>query len=128
ITTAFKMPDGDLSPGRIYLGGSWQGHKDYVQSGSHGVIALNYQAQAAYVVLGSDGTSHTVAVTLDGKPVPKPFRGKDLHLRDGETVMDVASPRLYWPINNHAPYGRHTIRFQVPAGVRLYSFTFGSYQ
>lgn len=128
VTTDFKLPRGDLAHDRIYLAGSWHGDHDYVQSTSSGTIALNYRAQSAYVVLASDGKQRTVTVTLDGKPVPAAFRGKDLHLRNGQTVMTVDTPRLYWPINNHAPYGRHTIRLKVPTGVRLYSFTFGTYQ
>lgn len=128
VTTHFELPDDELEPDRIYLGGDWRGHDDYVQSTSPGTIALNYQAQAAYVVLASSGQPRTVTVTLDGAPVPPQFRGKDIHMRDGHTVMTVDAPRLYWPINNHAPYGRHTIRLHVPAGVRLYAFTFGTYQ
>ncbi len=128
VTTDFKLPEGELAPDRIYLGGQWHGHNDYMQSEASGTIALNYQAQAAYVVLATAGGKRTLTVTLDGKPVPPGFRGKDLRLQDGRTVMTVDEPRLYWPIANHAPYGRHTIRFQVPAGVRLYSFTFGTYQ
>ncbi|HET8610083.1 MAG TPA: hypothetical protein VFM11_10105, partial [Burkholderiales bacterium] len=72
------------------------------------------------------GPKH-VEVTLDGKPVPPQFRGSDITVADGRTYITVTEPRLYWPIANRAPYGRHTIRFKVPAGVRLYSFTFGTY-
>lgn len=128
VTTTFELPTGELTPGHIYLGGRWRGHSDYVQSKSPGTFALNYRAQAAYVVMAAADGPLTVTVTLDGAPVPPDFRGKDLRLHHGQTVMHVDEPRLYWPIDNQAPYGRHTIQFHVPAGIRLYSFTFGTYQ
>ncbi|MGH8273972.1 MAG: hypothetical protein ACRES9_06925 [Gammaproteobacteria bacterium] len=125
--TDFKMPQ-TLKKDRIYLGGKWKGANDYDQSMGPGTIGLNYLAQAAYIVLDTAGGAKKVQVTLDGKPVPPKFRGTDIHVSDGKTWMKVNEPRLYWPIANRAPYGRHTIRFKVPAGVRVYSFTFGAYQ
>lgn len=125
-TTNFTLP-ATLDPDRIYLGGEWRGAHDYVESKNDGIIGLNYIAQAAYVVLDTAGGPKHVEVTLDGKPVPPQFRGSDITVADGRTYITVTEPRLYWPIANRAPYGRHTIRFKVPAGVRLYSFTFGTY-
>ncbi|MGH8426434.1 MAG: redoxin domain-containing protein [Gammaproteobacteria bacterium] len=125
-TTDFKLP-ATLGEDRIYLGGEWKGANDYDESAGQGVIGLNYIAQAPYVVLDTAGGSKKVEVTLDGKPLPPEFRGTDITVTDGKTWMNVTEPRLYWPIANRAPYGRHTIRFMVPAGVRLYSFTFGTY-
>ncbi len=125
--TDFKMP-GKLKKDRIYLDGQWRGHGGYDASVGPGAIGLNYLAQAPYVVLDTDGSQKKVQVTLDGKPVPPKFRGQDIKVKNGKTWMSVSEPRLYWPIANRAPYGRHTIRFKVPAGVHLYSFTFGVYQ
>ncbi|MGH8129073.1 MAG: cytochrome c biogenesis protein DipZ, partial [Gammaproteobacteria bacterium] len=125
-TTDFTLP-ATLDPDRIYLGGKWHGAHDYVESEDNGVVGLNYVAQAAYVVLDTADGSKKIEVTLDGKPVPPKFRGSDITVADGKTYITVTEPRLYWPIANRAPYGRHTIRFNVPAGVRLYSFTFGTY-
>lgn len=126
-TTDFKMPD-TLKKDRIYLGGEWQGSHDYDQSEGQGAIGLNYVAQAAYVVLDTAGYAKRVQVTLDDKPVPAKFRGSDIQVSGDKTWMNVNEPRLYQPIANRAPYGRHTLRFIVPAGVRVYSFTFGTYQ
>lgn len=126
-TTDFHIP-AKLGEDRIYLGGQWQRSDEYHQSAGPGVIGLNYIAQAPYVVLDTAGGAKKVEVTLDGKPVPPAYRGIDITASDGKTWMNVTEPRLYWPIDNRAPYGRHTIRFKVPAGVRLYSFTFGAYQ
>ena len=127
MSTDYTMPQ-KLDEDRIYLGGRWRGATDYDESVGSGMIGLNYLAQAPYVVLDTAGGAKKVEVTLDGKPVPPAFRGTDITVADGKTWMNVTEPRLYWPIANRAPYGRHTIRFQVPAGVRLYSFTFGTYQ
>ncbi|HLQ85621.1 MAG TPA: redoxin domain-containing protein [Salinisphaeraceae bacterium] len=127
-TIEFDLPDSGLQPDRIYLAGAWRGAGDYVESESTGRIALDYQAQAAYLVLATNGEAHTVTVTLDGKPVPPAFRGEDVHVDNGTTVMTVDQPRLYAPIAHRGEYGRHTIEFQVPPGIRLYSFTFGTYE
>lgn len=126
-TVDFHIP-AKLDEDRIYLGGQWTSTDEYDQSTGPGVIGLNYIAQAPYVVLDTAGGAKRVEVTLDGKPVPPAYRGTDITASDGKTWMNVNEPRLYWPIANRAPYGRHTIRFKVPAGVRLYSFTFGTYK
>jgi peroxiredoxin len=123
----FKMPH-KLKQDRIYLSGKWRGHGDYDASVSRGAIGLNYLAQAPYIVLDNAGGPKRIEVTLDGKPVPPEFRGQDIEVKHGKTWMTVTEPRLYWPIANRAPYGRHTIRFKVPADVHLYSFTFGVYR
>jgi thiol-disulfide isomerase/thioredoxin len=125
--TNFNLPV-TLKPDRIYLGGPWKGAGDYDESTGPATIGLNYVAQAAYVVLDTAGGPKQVEVTLDGRPLPPAYRGRDITVANGKTVMTVDEPRLYWPIADRAPYGRHTIRFAVPAGVRLYSFTFGTYQ
>lgn len=126
-TTDFHIP-AKLDQNRIYLDGRWKGADEYDQSTGADVIGLNYVAQAPYVVLDTAGGAKRVEVTLDGRPVPPVYRGIDITASGGETWMTVDQPRLYWPIANRAPYGRHTIRFMVPSGVRLYSFTFGAYQ
>lgn len=126
-TTDFHMP-AKLGEDHIYLDGQWKGSDEYDQSVGPDVIGLNYIAQAPYVVLDTAGGAKKVEVTLDGKPVPPTYRGIDITASGGKTWMNVNEPRLYWPITNRAPYGRHTIRFKVPAGVRLYSFTFGTYK
>lgn len=125
--TDFKMPH-KLDKDRIYLNGKWRGHGDYDASVGPGAIGLNYFAQAPYVVLDTADGPKQVEVTLDGKPVPEKFRGQDITTKNGKTWMTVSQPRLYWPIANRAPDGRHTIRFKVPAGVHRYSFTFGTYE
>jgi len=126
-TIDFHIP-AKLGEDRIYLGGQWRDSNEYDESVGPGVIGLNYIAQAPYVVLDTAGGAKKVEVTLDGKPISPAYRGTDIIASGGKTWINVAQPRLYWPIANRAPYGRHTIRFKVPAGVRLYSFTFGVYQ
>lgn len=126
-TVAFDMPS-TLDEDQVYLDGQWRGTHDYVESVGGGAFGLNYQAQAAYVVMDTAGEPKRIEVTLDGQPIPPRFRGQDIEFNNGKTWMTVTEPRLYWPIANRAPYGRHTIRFIVPDGVRLYSFTFGTYE
>ncbi len=127
-TIDFKLPT-TIQADRIYLQGSWLGSNDYVQSITPGAIVLKYSASAPYIVLtlANENKSETVDVLVDGKPVPEKLRGKDITVRDGKTIMMIDEPRLYYPIAENAPYGEHTIRFNVPVGIRFYSFTFGVY-
>lgn len=128
VATTFHLPSGDLDPDQLYLGGTWLGHRGNVESQTPATIAVSYQAQAAYAVMESVSGVRTVTVTLDGQPLPPDLRGKDIQMQDGHTVMMVDEPRLYWPISNSAPFARHTLKLEVPAGVRLYSFSFGTYK
>ncbi len=124
----FNLP-GKIQQDAIYLQGAWFGAHDYVESRSHGSIVLNYLANAPYIVLSSNEKNepHEIDVLLDGKPVPAGFQGKDIVVKNGKTRMVIDMPRLYYPLADKAPYGRHVITFHVDSGVRLYSFTFGVY-
>lgn len=123
--TKFSLP-AQLISDSITLDGSWYNGYEHAESRSDGQIVLNYTAQAPYIVL--DGVKPSmVEVLLDGQPVTKKFAGEDMVNQDSRTFMKVNEPRLYYPIAHKAPYGRHTITFRVPAGIRLYSFTFGVY-
>ena len=123
-------------PDRIYLQGAWSAADDYVESVaskreqekiSHEII-LNYIANAVYVVFDTAQNPLEVEVLIDGAPVLEKFQGKDITIDErGRTVLVVKEPRMYYPIAETAPYGRHTITFKTPAGLRFYSFTFGAY-
>lgn len=109
----------------LYLEGSWIGQKEFVESTGDGRILLTYTAQSVYFVLESVGNlPRDIIVRYDGEAVAQAVRGEDTH---AQSVMQIYEPRMYIPIAHHAPYGVHTIELIVPAGVRLYSVTFGSY-
>ncbi len=124
--TTFTLPE-KIDANKIYLDGTWSATHDYMQSESDGKIVLNYIANAPYIVLGKKDVPVTVEVQLDGKLIPDGFVGKDIIKKDGKTSIIIDEPRLYYPINDLAAYGRHTITFLTPQGLRFYSFTFGVY-
>lgn len=123
---SFKLPMA-IDQDRIYLSGQWKGDYDYIESESPGEILLKYLASTPYVVLGPANEAVMVVVRWDGKSVPKQYQGSDIKTVNGKTIIRVDSPRLYYPLNSKAPYGTHKIEFSVPKGLRLWSFTFGSY-
>jgi len=102
------------------LEGSWQINPEYITSESaSSTLTFQVQAKDVYMVAGSSGnTSHTVSVALPS--APGQF-GADAP--NGKAV--VAGSRLYH-IASLKSFGETTVKLTVPAGVSLYTFTFGS--
>jgi cytochrome c biogenesis protein CcdA/thiol-disulfide isomerase/thioredoxin len=84
-------------------------------------IEARIKAARVYLVLTSAGNlPRTVAVELDGRPVPAADQGADVH--DGRVTVE--GQRLYALIS--LPRAEdHTLAVQVPRGVSAYDFTFG---
>ena len=61
-----------------------------------------------------------VTVTVDGNPVSPRQRGPDL----APPALDVTSQQLYHVLTSEGG-DRRLIDIAVPAGFRLYTFTFG---
>lgn len=125
-TTNYTLPK-QILPDRIYLSGSWKADNDYLLAKTNGQVVVNYLANSVYLVLAQAINPIMVEVQLDGVPVPEDVRGKDIIVQNGKTYLQIVQPGLYFPIKDTAPYGRHTITLITPAGLRLYSFTFGVY-
>jgi len=109
-------------PGRIVLQGSWQDHGQYIESTGAATAQLQFHAQEVYIVAEAAGTQPlTVLVTLDGKPVPAADRGPDL---SSSSSLTIGRSDLFHVLTGST--GRDgTIVLSVPAGFRLYTFTFG---
>ncbi|MCH9770348.1 MAG: redoxin domain-containing protein [Gammaproteobacteria bacterium] len=123
----FQLPD-SIAADKVYLKGQWLGQNDDMQSQGPGEIVLKYTASTPYIVMGPASKPVNVIVTWDGKPVPKDIAGRDIKYNaNGQSYIVVDMPRLYFSLSPKAPYGTHVIRFITPAGLRAYSFTFGSY-
>jgi hypothetical protein len=73
-----------------------------------------------YVVAGPDSGSVHATITVDGNPVAAPQRGPDLTA----TGLDVTGQQLYHVLQGEGG-DRRLIDIAVPAGFRLYTFTFG---
>jgi thiol-disulfide isomerase/thioredoxin len=106
----------------IAVVGRWVDRGDYLDAVGAGHIRLRFHASEVYVVAGvaTNGNPLRVGVTLDGGPVAAGNRGPDLS--DGSMV--VSSAGLDHVLTGVAP-GDHVIDLSVPAGLSLYTFTFG---
>ena len=109
-------------PNPITLQGSWSDHGDYVESTGPATVRLVFHAQEVYIVAEAAGSSAViVGVTLDGKSVPDAQRGPDL---GSNSALTIGRSDLFHVLTGAAPRDG-TIVLSVPAGFRLYTFTFG---
>jgi thiol-disulfide isomerase/thioredoxin len=107
---------------RIQVTGRWADQGQYLVSTAPGHIRLNFSARDVYLVAGPDASSPVhITVTVDGAVVAAANRGPDL----SATGVDVASQQLYHLLTGEDGSSRHLIDIAVPAGLRLYTFTFG---
>jgi cytochrome c biogenesis protein CcdA/thiol-disulfide isomerase/thioredoxin len=94
-------------------------------------LQLHFRARRVYLVMGLAGgagsgaaqasTRHKpVRVLLDGRPIPAPVAGGDVH--GGQAA--VGFDRLYRLVNLPSVQ-THTLTVRVPPGVSVYDFTFG---
>jgi thiol-disulfide isomerase/thioredoxin len=123
---AMGKPQGYPDPGApraqdlIQVTGTWTDEGQYLEADAQGHIRLNFHAGSLYVVVGSPGPSLPVTVTLDGAPVPDGQAGPAVH---GSRFTAIHQD-LYRLLVNVSP-GYHLIDLSVPAGLQLYTFTFG---
>ena len=119
---AVDYPDRGAPSARdqITVAGPWADHGEYLEAAGPGRVRLRFHASDVYVVAGSAAARLTVGVSLDGAPVPDAQRGPDL----GAGGVAVAGPDLRHVLHGVAA-GDHVVDLTVPAGLRLYTFTFG---
>ncbi|HWF57081.1 MAG TPA: redoxin family protein [Candidatus Dormibacteraeota bacterium] len=116
----YGNPETTTDADRVVLGGTWADEGQYVVSRTAGHVLLNFSARDVYVVAGPNSGSLHVTVTVDGSPVGATQRGPDL----GPSGLDVTSQQLYHLLTGEGG-DRRLVDLAVPAGFRLYTFTFG---
>jgi len=104
---AIYVPPSTLPQDAFAFGGQWDVSAEGATAGSGATLALHFQAQDVYLVLGGKGA---VRVAVDGAPT--------------RTVVVGGEPRLYQLVGPGG-YQRATLTLTVPAGVEAYDFTFG---
>jgi hypothetical protein len=107
-------------PSELAYGGRWTIAPMSATAGAGAALALRFQAQHVYLVLGSPGAARSVRVLLDGRPIPASVAGADVH---GGTVR-VNQYRLYSLVSLRANQS-HLLTLRPQAGVQGYAFTFG---
>jgi hypothetical protein len=101
--------------------GSWADHGQYLESTAAGHVRLNFSAREVYLVAGADSPYPVhVTVTVDGAAVGTGQRGPDL----SPSGVDIGSQQLYHLLTGEGG-SRHVVDITVPAGFRVYTFTFG---
>ena len=117
----FDDPGPPQQSDSIQLAGGWHDAGQYVEATAPGVIRLRFQASQVFIVAAS-GNGHQLAAvaSVDGSPLAAGQRGSDL----GAGGVAVNGARLY-RLAQRQPTGHHLLELRVPAGFRLYTFTFG---
>jgi cytochrome c biogenesis protein CcdA/thiol-disulfide isomerase/thioredoxin len=121
-TTAFTAAAaGSLQPDEWTLGGKWQISPEYITSESTAsTLTFNVTAKDVYTVAGN-ANNQPEPVTVG---LPAANAGQYGSDAPGGTVT-ISGSKLYHIVSLHEA-GSTTITLTVPAGVSLYTFTFGS--
>lgn len=121
-------PPGQLMTDTFYAEGAWKNHAESLEKfgTSPSVLIIKYRASEVNIVLHPGPQTAEIAVTVDGKPLPKSMAGADVTLRGGSSVVDVKEPRMYRIISEKG-YGTHVLRLQTTSpGMRAFAYTFGA--
>ena len=104
----------------IEVTGTWADHGQYLVSTGPGHVRLSFAAHDVYLVAGPDSSPVQITVSLDRHAPSASQAGADV---SGDSV-DIAGQQLYHLLTG-IDGNRHLIDLTVPAGFRLYTFTFG---
>jgi thiol-disulfide isomerase/thioredoxin len=104
----------------IQVTGTWTDEGQYLQADTTGHVRLNFTADTVYIVAGTPGAALQVSVKLDGKTVPAANSGSAL----SDSGFVVSRQDLFQLLQGVSS-GYHLIDLTVPAGFRIYTFTFG---
>jgi thiol-disulfide isomerase/thioredoxin len=104
----------------IQVTGTWTDEGQYLQADSTGHVRLNFIAGNVYIVAGTPEAALPVAVKLDGKTVSAGMSGSALTA----SAFTVTRQDLFQLLAGVSS-GYHLIDLTVPAGFRIYTFTFG---
>ena len=104
----------------IQVTGTWTDQGQYLQADTGGHVRLNFLADSVYIVAGTPGAALPVSVKLDGKTVAAADSGAALTA----SRFTVTRQDLFQLLAGVSP-GYHLIDLTVPAGFRIYTFTFG---
>ena len=116
----YPDPGAPQAQNAIQVTGTWTDDGQYLQADTSGHVRLNFTADTVYIVAGTAGTALPVSVKLDGKAVGAGSGGAALT----DSGFTVTRQDLFQLLAGISP-GYHLIDLTVPAGFRIYTFTFG---
>jgi thiol-disulfide isomerase/thioredoxin len=117
---SYPDPGPPQSQDAIQVTGTWTDEGQYLQADATGHVRLNFIADSVYIVAGTPGGALPVSVKLDGKAVATALSGAALT----DSGFTVTRQDLFQLLAG-VPPGYHLIDLTVPAGFRIYTFTFG---
>jgi thiol-disulfide isomerase/thioredoxin len=91
-------------------GGRWMVEKERIVAGRNARLRLSFHARKVFLVLGANGRTGTVQVTVDGRSL--------------QTVQ-VTEDRLYTLAELPGVAANHTLDLSFSPGTEAYAFTFG---
>ncbi len=118
--TSYPDPGPPQTQDAIQVTGRWTDEGQYLQADSSGHVRLEFQGDTVYVVAGTPGAALQVSVKLDGKSVSAGNSGSAL----SQSMFTVTRQDLFQLLTGVSS-GYHLIDLTVPAGFRIYTFTFG---
>ena len=119
--SSYADPGPPQTQNAIQVTGTWTDEGQYLQADTSGHVRLNFTADTVYIVAGTPGAALPVSVKLDGKAVRRRRRAGPALTDSGFTVT---RQDLFQLLAGVSP-GYHLIDLTVPAGFRIYTFTFG---
>jgi cytochrome c biogenesis protein CcdA/thiol-disulfide isomerase/thioredoxin len=111
-----------LSLNNFALSGGWNIQPEFASGSKDASLTLRFVANKVFLVLHPKGTSDSVKVFLDDKPVDSTNAGKDVI----NSVLNVNEPRLYELIDLKGNNSDHVLKLLWQNdGIEAYAFTFG---
>ncbi len=104
----FVVPQNIISGG-LYLGGTWDIKDEYAEAKTDATITYNFYAKDVFMVASAESEKKLI-IKIDGK------ESKTLTVKDS-TLYHIASLDTA---------SKHLLEISVPAGVKAFTFTFGS--
>jgi thiol-disulfide isomerase/thioredoxin len=117
---SYRDPGAPHDSDAIQVTGTWADHGQYLVSTSAGHVRLSFTAHDVYLVAGPESSPVHLTMSVDGRAAV----ARQLSLDASAAGVDITSQQLYHLLAG-IDRGRHLIDLTVPAGFRLYTFTFG---
>lgn len=122
-TSTFK-PTGPLKRNEWTLGGTWQVGDEKITAKGNSILRFHVAAKEVYLVMGGpEGRTVPVKVALNGKPIGE-LQAAGADVKDSTAL--VGEYRLYRLVKYSSFSDTDTLELQVPDGVEMNAFTFGS--
>jgi cytochrome c biogenesis protein CcdA/thiol-disulfide isomerase/thioredoxin len=105
------------------LGGSWEVSTEGITSKENSTLSFRFAAKEMYTVTANSVSNKKITVLLDGKPISQ-TNSAGVDVKDSQVTINLA--QLYKLVKFDSFNNDASITLQIPAGVQLNVFTFGS--